>query len=119
MSGVFAAFPYAVGLDGLTARAASAAHVQQMIEQVLFVDPGERVNRPQFGCGLRSLKFSDRNTELTTVIEAQVQGALRQWLGDLIQVQDVDVSVADAMVTVTVRYVDSRTKDVRLVRLTS
>jgi uncharacterized protein len=115
----YTAFPYRIGANGLTASATSDDHLAQLIEQVLFVEPGERVNRPQFGCALRQLVFSGRNTEITAVVGALVQGALRQWLGDLIQLQSVDIDVSDQRISVDIRYADLRTQETRLIRVSN
>lgn len=66
-----------------------AAHVEQMILQVLFTTPGERVNQPQFGCGLRQLVFSPMSSALAVTTEITVRQALGQWLPGLIDIGDV------------------------------
>ena len=114
-----AAFPYALDPSGHTAAALGPDQVRQMLEQILFVMPGERVNRPEFGCALMNLVFTARTSEITTAVEALVEGALRKWAGDRIQVRDVAVAVQQEQVTVTVRYVDPRTQTVRQVRVTN
>jgi phage baseplate assembly protein W len=108
-----AAFPYAIDASGQTARANPADQVAQMIEQILFVGPGERVNRPDFGSTLRNLTFAARTSELTTAVEALIQGTLRKWAGDVIQIQGVGVDVRNEVVVVTVDYVDPRTQALR------
>ena len=80
--------------------------IGKLIEQILFVSPGERVNRPDFGSTLNHLPFASRPTALTTAIEALVQGALRKWAGPAIRIVGVDVAVQHEQVSVTVRYVD-------------
>lgn len=98
------AYPFAIDRRGRTAEADAEAHVAQLIEQVLFTAPGERVNRPDFGAGLLQLIFAAGGEELTTAAEFLVQGALQQWLGDLIELQAVEVSFEDAALRVTVQY---------------
>jgi hypothetical protein len=112
-----AAFPYAVDPTGQTARPNPAGDIEQMLEQILFVAPGERVNRPDFGSALRNLTFAARNTELTTAIEALIEGTLRKWAADVIQIREVDVDVRQDLVVVTVRYFDPRTQALREVRV--
>ncbi|OYT97074.1 MAG: hypothetical protein CFE49_03835 [Pseudomonas sp. PGPPP3] len=99
------AFPYRIDPRGRSAEAADAAHVHQMIEQVLFTAPGERVNRPDFGCGLLQLVFAPNSDTLAAALQVTVQGALQQWLGSLIVVEAVDIDASDAQLTVLVRYV--------------
>jgi Baseplate wedge protein gp25 len=62
-----------------------------MIEQILFTDLGERVNRPTFGSGINQLVFAPNSNELAAATQLLVQGALQQWLADLIHVESVAV----------------------------
>ena len=50
-------FPYHFDSHGRTAAIDYDAHIRDLIEQVLFTAPGERVNRPDFGSGLLRLVF--------------------------------------------------------------
>jgi len=98
-------FPYRVDGRGRTALAESDdAHIRELIEQVLFTVPGERVNRPDFGCGLLQLVFEPNSVELAATVQALVQGTLQQWLGHLIRVVEVDADATDGMLTVHVAY---------------
>lgn len=114
-----AAFPYALDGAGRTACAQDDDAVRQMLEQILFVTPGERVNRPDFGCHLQGLTFAARTNELTTAVQALVEGALRKWIGDAIHLRDVKVDVRERLVVVTVRYVELRTQRLRQVSLSN
>jgi phage baseplate assembly protein W len=87
-----------------------------MIEQVLFTSPGERVNRPTFGCGLNHLVFDPNSDELAAATQYLVHGALQQWLGDLIQVEDVLVENEDSALHVAVQYVVRRTQQREVTR---
>lgn len=98
-------FPFHFDGRGRTAEAEADAHVRDLIEQVLFTAPGERVNRPTFGCGLMQLVFAPNSDELAAATQFLVQGALQQWLGDLIQVHEVAVESEEATLRVTVEYV--------------
>ncbi|MCP3166325.1 GPW/gp25 family protein [Myxococcus qinghaiensis] len=104
------AFPYRLDGRGRTADADLDTHVRHLIEQVLFTSPGERVNRPTFGTGLGQLVFAPNSSELATATQFLVQGALQQWLGDLIQVEAVETLSVEASLQVTVRYVVRRTQ---------
>jgi phage baseplate assembly protein W len=90
---------------GRVAEAGEAAHIAQLIEQVLFTAPGERVNRPDFGTGLLQLVFAPGGEELATAAEFLVHGALQQWLGDLIELEAVGVELDGAALRVSVQYV--------------
>jgi uncharacterized protein len=75
-----------------------------LIRQVLFTTSGERVNRPDFGCGLLQLVFEPNSVELAATLQALVQGALQQWLGSLIRVNEVNAGATDSTLTVQVSY---------------
>lgn len=104
------AYPWHIDAGGRTATAQRADHIRQLIEQVLFTTPGERVNRPTFGSGLMQLVFSPNSSELATATQFLVQGALQQWLGDVIVVRNVDVRSEEAVITVTVDYLIRETQ---------
>jgi phage baseplate assembly protein W len=72
-------FPFGFNGRGRTAEADGDAHLRQLIEQVLFTYPGERVNRPDFGSGLMQLVFAPSGEELATAAQFLVQGALQRW----------------------------------------
>ena len=96
---------------GRTAQTEEGDHIRDLIEQVLFTSPGERVNRPDFGCGLMQFVFAPNNEELATATQYLVQGALQRWLGELIQVQAVDVTSDDSTMQVTVQYIIKRNQE--------
>ena len=99
------AFPYGFDGTGHTAQAASpAAHIADMIEQILFTAPGERVNRPTFGSGTAQLVFEPASTVLAAAAQQAIQAGLQQWLSDLIRVQSVTVTTDDSTLQVTVSY---------------
>ena len=104
------AYPYHIDGRGRTATADDDVHIRDMIEQVLFTSPGERVNRPTFGSGLLQLLFAPNSGELAAATQFLVQGALQQWLGDVITVEAVAVESADASLRVNVQYVVNRTQ---------
>jgi uncharacterized protein len=97
-------FPYAIDGRGRTATTSGDAHIRDLIEQLLFTTPGERVNRPDFGSGLLQLVFAPATPEMAATTQFLVQAGLQQWLGDRIQVEDVEVSVDDSTVRVVVVY---------------
>ena len=90
------AYPYQVSSLGRTAEAADARHVRDLIEQVLFTIPGERVMRPDFGSGVAQLVFAPNSVELASATQMLIQGSLQQWLGEVIVVQGVRVEANDA-----------------------
>ena len=97
-------YPFHPDRRGRTAETDQEDHVRDLIEQVLFTAPGERVNRPDFGSGLMQLVFAPTSDEVATATQFLVQGALQQWLGELIQVEAVQVESEDATLRVSVQY---------------
>ena len=104
------AYPLKIDQFGHLTSANDTQHIEQLIEQVLFTMPGERVNLPDFGTGLTRFVFSGSNTEVISAIQLLVQGALQQWLGNLIQVQMVQIDVSDSTLNISVSYVIKRTR---------
>jgi uncharacterized protein len=100
------AFPVAVdaSLGRLRKETDYAAYVVQLIKQVLLTTPGERVNRPDFGAGLRRLVFSPSSQETATLLQATVFQSLDRWLGNLIKVENVDAAFADGRLDVVITY---------------
>jgi len=105
--------PFQFDGRGRTREADEAGWIRGLIRQVLFTSPGERVMRPDFGSGLRELVFAPNSPELAATTQFLVQGALQQWLADLITVEAVAVEAVDARLSVTVTYVIRRTEDRR------
>ena len=62
-------FPYRIAINGRTATTDRSKHIRNLIRQVLFTIPGERVNRPAFGSGLNQLVFDPNNVELTSTVQ--------------------------------------------------
>jgi uncharacterized protein len=116
-------YAYPLRIDGGSQQAAQApyaAHVEQMIEQILLTAPGERVDLPQFGCGLRQLVFAPLTSSLRASLQIQVTQALGRWLAGIIQVSSIDVETSatnaalePGTVQLTVAYtlVDTQTSE--------
>ena len=97
-------FSYQFDGRGRTREATVQDYVTQLIEQVLFTSPGERVNLPDFGSGLLQLPFAPNSVEMAAATQFAVQGALQKWLANYIKVQSVVASAQDAILRVTVTY---------------
>ena len=107
-------FPFRIDGRGHSALTTGRDHVRDLVEQVLFTAPGERVNRPTFGCGLLQLVFQPSSEPLELAVHATVQGSLQQWLGDLITVDQVRVVAEESVVQVTVSYTVRSTQETRV-----
>jgi uncharacterized protein len=103
-------YPFNFDSRGRTSDTTADDHIRDLIEQVLFTSPGERINRPTFGCGLNQLVFAPNSPELAAATQFLVQGALQQWLGDLIVVDSVEVESVDSTLRVAISYVVRRTQ---------
>jgi len=97
-------FPYQFDGRGRTQQAALQDYVKQLVEQVLFTSPGERVNLPDFGSGLLQLPFAPNSVEMAAATQFAVQGALQKWLSNYVKVQSVTASAQEAVLTVVVKY---------------
>ncbi len=103
---------------GRTADTDDDDHVRDLIEQVLFTVPGERVNRPTFGTGLLQLVFAPNGDALAAAAQFSIQGALQLWLGDVIEVQGVEVAAQEEQLRIVVRYLVRRTQQGRVADFT-
>ena len=106
-------YPFHFDDQGRTASTTDDDHIRDMIEQLLFTSPGERVNRPDFGSGLLQMVFAPNSPELAAALQFTLQAALERWLGDVIEVQALEVTSQDATLRVLVQYVVRRTGEVR------
>ena len=100
-------FPVAIdrGLGKVSDEDRYAAHVDQLIRQVLLTNPGERINLPDFGCGLRRMVFAPNNPAAASLLKVTVLQALDRWLGTVIKVEDAEVGAVEETLTVRLRYV--------------
>lgn len=97
-------FPLSIDPRGRSASTDANDHVRDLIYQVLFTIPGERVNRPEFGCGLKQLVFAPASDALAASTEQLVHGSLIRWLDTVISVEQVSVTADEATLQVDVTY---------------
>jgi phage baseplate assembly protein W len=105
-------YPFHFDARGRTAATDDDDHIRDMIEQLLFTNPGERVNRPDFGSGLLDLVFAPNSPELAAALEFSMRAAIQQWLGDVIDVQSLEVRSEDSTLRIELEYVVRRTGEV-------
>jgi len=113
------AYPFGIdaGLGRLAEEHDYATHVEQLIKQVLFTNPGERINRPDFGCGLRRMVFAPNSDVSANLTQVTVFQALDRWLGNLIAVNDVKVKTLDEVLEVRIVYVLKARRERRFLNL--
>lgn len=99
------AFPFRVDGRGRTGDRGYDDHVRDMVEQLLFTSPGERVMRPDFGCGLLDLVFAPNSPEFASALRLSIQASLQRWLGDVIDVESLEVVSEDSTLRVHLVYV--------------
>src|SRR5947207_14842226 len=97
-------FPFHFDGRGQTASTTEADHVRDLIEQLIFTTPGERVNRPEFGTGILQLIFAPNSPELAATVQFSLQAAVQRWLGDVIELRSLDVQADDSTLTIEMRY---------------
>jgi phage baseplate assembly protein W len=107
-------YPFQFDARGRTAATGDDDHLRDMIEQLLFTSPGERVNRPDFGSGLLQLVFAPNSPELAAALQFTMQAALQRWLGDVLQVQALEVTSEESALRVVVQYLVRRSGEQRV-----
>lgn len=98
-------FPWRYDARGRTAETDRDGHVRDMLELLIFTDPGERVNRPGFGCGVRQLVFAPNSPELAAALQFTMQAAIQRELGDVLSLEALQVSSEDSSLRVSVAYI--------------
>ena len=104
-------FPLHFDSRGQTAKADYDHHIRDMIEQLIFTNPGERVNRPDFGSGLLQLIFAPNSPELAATVQFTVQAAIQQWLGDLIDLEELEVISSGSTLQLEMTYIVRQTAE--------
>jgi len=93
------------GLGRLQVEESYAAHVEQLMRQVLLTNPGERINRPDFGCGLRRMVFAPNSDVSAGLLQVTVTQALDEWLSSVVETEEVVVKAENEKLVVVIRYV--------------
>lgn len=110
-------FPFHIDGHGRSAETGDEDHILDLIEQFIFTNLGERVNRPDFGSGLQQLIFSPNSPELASALQFTMQAGLNRWLGDLIELRALDVQSDGAELRISLNYVVRRTNEARSAQL--
>lgn len=122
MPGPIEAFRFPIGVDAagrgeLVKERDYSRYVGQLIRQVLLTAPGERINRPAFGAGLRRAVFSPTDEATATLVQTTVFQNLERWLGNLITIDDVQVRFQESTLFVDITYTVRSRGDQRVLNL--
>jgi phage baseplate assembly protein W len=109
-------FPFAIK-NGRIGTSKDDEAIRGKIIQVLFTRRGERVNVPEFGCGLYNLVFEPNNTILAAATEFEVREALTRWLKDDIEIDDVNVYAKEEQLIVEIFYTTKRDRVRRAIEI--
>ena len=102
-------YPFRFASNGTTGKCGYVEHVRDLVEQVLFTQPGERIYRPDFGCGLLQMVFEPNSSQFATAVEASTRAELEEWLGELIEVLSLEVNADEEKLIVELSYLILRT----------
>jgi uncharacterized protein len=112
------AYPVHFNGRGRTAQTDYNTHVRDMLEQLLFTSPGERVNRPDFGSGLQQLVFAPNSPELAAALQYTLKAAVQRWLGDVLELQALDVTNDDSTLNIFISYIVKQTNEQQVAQFT-
>lgn len=112
-------YPFAIdaGLGTLAEETSYDLHIRQMILQVVFTAPGERINRPDFGCGLRQMVFAPNSEVSANIVQVMIYQALEKWLGALIELIEVRAKAFEERLEVSIVYVVKARQERRYLNL--
>jgi uncharacterized protein len=111
-------YPFHFDSRGRTATTTDDEHIRDMLEELIFTNPGERINRPDFGSGVLQLLFAPNSPELAAALQFMMQAAIQRWLGDLIELKTLQVDSVDATLSIDVQYVIRRTNQTQTATFT-
>jgi phage baseplate assembly protein W len=97
-------FPFGISARGVAASSPYRRQVYEQLEQLLLTIPGERVNRPTFGCGVQRLVFADASPEAAAAAEYTIAVAIRRHLADVVELDAVRVTVQESTMYIDILY---------------
>jgi phage baseplate assembly protein W len=110
-------FPFRIGQDGRAAAVTTIEdHVREELYQLILTNPGERLNLPEFGGGVRMLVFEGTDKTMEGLAKARIAQALTRWLGHRVAIEGLDVSAENGEVDVAITYRIAGQDDSRVIR---
>lgn len=100
------AFPPRVDADGRLAWSTGEANIRESIHLILLTEPGERLMREEFGCGLRRYLFEPNTVTTRALIRESIARAIARWEPRVI-VDDVVVAADETdprLIAVTILF---------------
>ena len=113
-------YPYSVGSTWVPQTTSPDDHLRDLILQVLFTVPGERMYLPEFGVGAQQLVFAPNNDLLRTSTQFLITTSLQRWLGDRIDVSQVTVTADpsnDQGVLIEINYTPKLTQQAQVLQV--
>jgi phage baseplate assembly protein W len=104
-------YPFHFDTRGRSGATDGDEHIRDMIEQLLFTNQGERVNRPDFGSGLMQFVFAPNSPELAAALQFTMQSSLQRWLGDILDVLNLEVASEESTLRILIQYVVRRSNE--------
>jgi uncharacterized protein len=101
---IYVDFPFQIDWNGRSATSDAAGHIRDLLEQILFTAPGERVNRPGFGSGIHHAVFRPNSEILAETVRVTAEAALQQWLSHLIELVSLNLEAEDNRLIVEVVF---------------
>ena len=100
----YLSFPFRLTPEGRAANSKIDRHIKELIIQVLLTNPAERVNLSEFGCGLMNTVFEGNTEGLASQVKFMITQALNRWLGDIINVEEVETESSDGELRIEIIY---------------
>jgi phage baseplate assembly protein W len=119
---MFQAFKYPFQIAAASGRAAVERdyeqYIKSLIYQVLLTRPGERINRPSFGGGVRALVFAPLSDANAALAQTAIYASLNEWLDAFIRIEDARVHVVPpSTLEITIVYLIRATNERRFLNV--
>ena len=110
-------FPFRIGPEGRPVQVTTLEeHVRDELIQLLLTNPGERAYLPEFGGGVRKLVFEPADQAAQAMTKSMIAEAISTWLGDRIELEELNVMIEDSTIEVEIAYRIAGTEDSRVIK---